>query len=912
MDFPEEFSCYNESISSLSDLGELSEKYFSKVRVLHCPSLTSMQGIEFQEQLLDLNLSSNSIQRIEGLQSMSALQVLNLSCNNIRVINCLGGLHSLQKLNLSFNKISSLYNLRQVYGEEYCSFTHLDVRGNNIAQVNEVRYLSGCAFLVDVAFQGQSGTNPVCKESDYLYCALNSMKKLKFFDHQPVAGVLPAAEKGSRKVEKKGGEEEGEVEIGRVRERERERERERDIEIDNEKRNGKEKEKEKEKEKGRGRGKEEIIEENNTQDNKKLQQDLDELYDAYKELSFKYKNSEEYWSVSMKKVEESKTQMQYEKREVENECRRLRKKLSSRNAKIQNLKAKTQTPVVNTDAKDKALEELHYQMSNLMRDLGESQRRSQQALDDVYKKQEKLKLLERNNYELKNELKKMEAKTNQFHAQAIESSTNALKKYEELQKKYEDSLSSIEEKEYEIEVVKKKNMEILDLNAKFDENWSSKYREAVHSRENIISSLREELHKVSLSEKEKTQQVIYADKEENRSKIWELEQKLVFQLNEFKEKEREVEIKHQDILRENSDLKEMLRMSVEKECKSKDLISELTELIRQLQIQLDKEISERNSLKSKYEEKNYALESEVSTHKVKSDNLKSRLEVIEKDLNLGEDAMHIKNREIAKLKREIQDSHIIIEDLEEKLKALKLKLEKSEKSLTIEIEDLAEENKELEITIDTKNAIISDQAESIKELKALMSQYEQELDQWQSKRNSYQDNYENKLQDAYDEIEILKNKLSKTESTIDDVKIQIKELHNKKNELKEANEELQRQVQEKNDVLEFVEAEIANIKNEKDTEVREIVQEKNTIISDLKKFRDELTAKSLAQEKDIKEKNVKIKELETDLAIVSKELQREGIKASEMQDEIRALLLEMDNQKRQATEKISQLSKLFS
>ena len=221
----------------------------------------------------------------------------------------------------------------------------------------------------------------------------------------------------------------------------------------------------------------------------------------------------------MKKLEDSNSHNTNEIKDIENENRRLRRKLNSKIAKINNLKSKTAVAINNTGTKDKALEDLHFQISNLMRDLGESQRMSQQALDDVYKKQEKIKNLEKSNFELKNEVKKMEGLTTQLHSKALESSTNALYKYEELQKKHEEALALIEEKEYEISVIKKKNLEILDLNSKFDENWSNKYREAVHARENTISELRAEIHKLSMSEKEKAQKFVYAEKEENRNKI---------------------------------------------------------------------------------------------------------------------------------------------------------------------------------------------------------------------------------------------------------------------------------------------------------------------------------------------------------------------------------------------------------
>lgn len=105
-----ELSHYGSSLTNLSDL-DMSPN-LEKIRVLHCESLTSMAELSHLTQLIEINLSSNSIARIEGLHHMANLVSLNLSCNKIRVINGLQNLYSLEKLNLSFNKISSLGNVR--------------------------------------------------------------------------------------------------------------------------------------------------------------------------------------------------------------------------------------------------------------------------------------------------------------------------------------------------------------------------------------------------------------------------------------------------------------------------------------------------------------------------------------------------------------------------------------------------------------------------------------------------------------------------------------------------------------------------------------------------------------------------------------------------------------------------------
>ena len=261
MDFPQELSCYNELIESLAELDELNSKKFVKVRVLHCKNLVSMQGIENQVGLIELNLSSNAISRIEGIHDMSNLVTLNLSCNNIRVINCLGGLFSLQKLNLSFNKISSLFNLKQLYGPQYSNFTHFDIRGNNISQLLEIKNLAGCTFLIDLAFQGQTGANPVCKDPEYIYSVIKSAPSLKFLDHQPVSNYSKTIFQEIPKIhsEKQKPEENNENQEIIAIETKKQKENNENLII-----------------------------------NKKLQQEFDELYDAYKELSYKYKHSEDY------------------------------------------------------------------------------------------------------------------------------------------------------------------------------------------------------------------------------------------------------------------------------------------------------------------------------------------------------------------------------------------------------------------------------------------------------------------------------------------------------------------------------------------------------------------------------------------------------------------------------------------
>jgi chromosome segregation ATPase len=753
----------------------------------------------------------------------------------------------------------------------------------------ELKFLSGCVYLNDVAFAGSAGNNPVCNQGEYFYTVVKALPSLKFLDQKPVhksqelenpkKSVTVKKPDSPEKVKKNSEDQENQEKVEKNEKVEKELFKEVEMK---------------------------------TKENKKLENDLEELYSAYKELSYKFRNNEEFWTTSSKKLEEQASKLATSNKELDSECKRLRRKLLAKTTKVNDLKTRLNSLPLPNPAKEKAFEDIHFQIANLMKDLGESQRTAQQALDEVYKKQEKLKISEKKNYEQKAEIKKLESLLKDLHNKSLESAQQALKKFEDLQIKFQESQSALQVKEGENEALRQKYLEIMDLNAKFDENWATKYREAIHSRETQISSLREELSRCTLNEKSKTQELIFSEKEENRSKIWELEQRVMNLNLEFQEKLRINDGKFTDLIRENSDLKEMLKLSVEKEVKSRECIEDLTDLIKQLQVQLDKELTEKNLAKKSLDDQKKDLEAETLSWKSKFDSLKTRMEITEKDAHMSEDSVHIKNREIARLKRELTESSLHVEDLEEKLKTIKLKMEKNSNSFEREIEELQEQVKELDLSLNTKNVIIDDQNESIKEMKNLISQYELEIDNFNNKKNTHKENYQRQLTDAYDEIETLKSKLLGTENVLTEIESQVIDFQNKKNEYEEEISELQKQIKEKNEVLEYVEVEISGMKKEKDIEIAGITQEKDVIINDLKKFRDELTSKSIHQERELKEKTLKIKELENDLQIIALELKNECIKNENMQEEIKALLREMDNQKKQASEKISQLSKMFS
>jgi hypothetical protein len=119
--------------------------------------------------LVSLNLSYNSISRVEGLETLVYLEHLDLSHNNIAVISNLWRLTNLKSLNLSHNKIKAFGDLLannnlstidlsfngisvlETNSELLpLSLKHMNLRGNNIANILEVRVLDELEALIDV------------------------------------------------------------------------------------------------------------------------------------------------------------------------------------------------------------------------------------------------------------------------------------------------------------------------------------------------------------------------------------------------------------------------------------------------------------------------------------------------------------------------------------------------------------------------------------------------------------------------------------------------------------------------------------------------------------------------------------------------------------------------------------------
>ncbi|GAB5365369.1 hypothetical protein AAMO2058_001051900 [Amorphochlora amoebiformis] len=101
--------CLPQDLIASGDMVDLSRAAFALEQVsLDRMGITVLDGLECFNQLLELYLDFNEIQKIQGLDFCPLLEVLSLSHNKIQKIENLRQLSNLKKLNLKANRIQEI------------------------------------------------------------------------------------------------------------------------------------------------------------------------------------------------------------------------------------------------------------------------------------------------------------------------------------------------------------------------------------------------------------------------------------------------------------------------------------------------------------------------------------------------------------------------------------------------------------------------------------------------------------------------------------------------------------------------------------------------------------------------------------------------------------------------------------
>lgn len=115
--------------------------------------ITDLSGLEYAENLEELNLSQNQINDISPLAGLTKLKELDLMSNQISDINHLGNLSNLEILRLASNEISDISILAKLTNLRI--LTLADNKINDIS-LSQIFYLEGLSWSADghyVAFR---------------------------------------------------------------------------------------------------------------------------------------------------------------------------------------------------------------------------------------------------------------------------------------------------------------------------------------------------------------------------------------------------------------------------------------------------------------------------------------------------------------------------------------------------------------------------------------------------------------------------------------------------------------------------------------------------------------------------------------------------------------------------------------
>lgn len=215
-----------DSLSFLSSLGYLKELDLSGCRfpAADLEILTGLQDLEKlnlagcglstiaelsgADNLIYLDLSSNTLRNLEPLTTMTALQELYLQHNAVTALDQLSSLTSLEKLDISYNSVTVLSPLAacpklswlnagnnqiaQLEGiENFSSLTHLMLDHNLLTNVNIIRKLTGLNVL-NLSNNAISNIDSLASLVNLteLYCAHNELVHLPVWPESTPLTIL--------------------------------------------------------------------------------------------------------------------------------------------------------------------------------------------------------------------------------------------------------------------------------------------------------------------------------------------------------------------------------------------------------------------------------------------------------------------------------------------------------------------------------------------------------------------------------------------------------------------------------------------------------------------------------------------------------------------------------------------------
>nr|XP_013812252.1 PREDICTED: leucine-rich repeat and coiled-coil domain-containing protein 1 [Apteryx mantelli mantelli] len=155
---------------------------------LHCNRIARIEGLGHLRNLQHLDLSSNQIRLMEGLSSLATLRSLNLSCNLITRVEGLEKLLNLTMLNLSYNCIHDLSGFQRLHGTSH-KLSRIELHSNCINNINHLlQCTKGLRSLTNLTLEKNGKTNPICHTEGYREIVLQTLPQLTVLDGRNIYG----------------------------------------------------------------------------------------------------------------------------------------------------------------------------------------------------------------------------------------------------------------------------------------------------------------------------------------------------------------------------------------------------------------------------------------------------------------------------------------------------------------------------------------------------------------------------------------------------------------------------------------------------------------------------------------------------------------------------------------------------
>ncbi|KAL2620408.1 hypothetical protein R1flu_000613 [Riccia fluitans] len=248
--------------------------------------------------------------------------------------------------------------------------------------------------------------------------------------------------------------------------------------------------------------------------------------------------------------------------------------------------------------------------------------------------------------------------------------------------------------------------------------------------------------------------------------------------------------------------------------------------------------------------------------------------------------------------------------------------------------DLASSIKRLEVSEDTvkiKNKMLDSQNETIKGLKEELSESKEASNRVLRNLETLEADWVKRLHNETEKSEDLRRQLKSRDLAVDELEEKLKVERAAKLAAERTSKLLQRKVEEKEEMLRYVEDEISEVKNLYDSKLRTFAAERDEALEELEKTRKEMdeTKKALLQEakagrdlaveaeknRDLREAKTllqkQIQVLETTISEKDFKLKEAGRRVLELESQLDFQTLAMEKQKAVASSKVRALVSLF-